>query len=262
MALRYEIGVMRDSRERFADRVDDYVRHRPGYPDGVRELLERELGLNAESVVADLGSGTGILSRLLLQSGARVLGVEPNAAMRAAAERELGGRERFVSVNGTAESSGLAPASVDLATAGQAFHWFDPTRTRVELQRILRGRGGVALVWNVRRRTPFNDDYEELLLRFAPEYPAVQARDRVSEQSVRGLLAPGAAHVERFHNHQRLDAAGLRGRLMSSSYAPKEGAPSHPAMSARLDAIFAAHARDGHVTMDYETVVYWGHAFS
>jgi SAM-dependent methyltransferase len=253
---------MRDSRERFTDRVDDYVRHRPGYPDGVRDLLERQLGLSAESVVTDLGSGTGILSRLLLQSGARVLGVEPNAAMRAAAERELGGMDRFVSVNGTAEATGLAPASVDLATAGQAFHWFDPTRTAVELRRILRGRGGVGLIWNVRTRSPFNDDYEDLLLRFAPEYPAVRARDRVSEDSVRALLAPREAHVERFPNHQRLDAAGLRGRLMSSSYAPKEGAPSHPAMGARLDVIFAAHARDGHVTMEYDTVVYWGHAFS
>jgi SAM-dependent methyltransferase len=253
---------MRDPRERFTDRVDDYVRHRPGYPDGVRDLLQRELGLSARSVVADLGSGTGILSQLLLQSGARVLGVEPNAAMRAAAERELAAQERFVSVNGMAESTGLAAASVDLATAGQAFHWFDVTRTRTELQRILRPEGGVALMWNVRTRTPFNDDYEDLLERFAPEYPAVRARDRVSEASVRALLAPQEVQVARFPNHQRLDAAGLRGRLMSSSFAPQEGAPTHPAMMARLEEMFAVHGRQGQVDMAYETVVYWGHALS
>jgi hypothetical protein len=99
-------------------------------------------------------------------------------------------------------------------------------------------------------------------VRFAPEYPAVQARDRVSEASVRTLLARQDFHVARFPHHQSFDADGLRGRLMSSSYAPREGASTHPAMMARLDAIFTAHARDGQVEMAYETVVYWGHALS
>jgi SAM-dependent methyltransferase len=249
---------MRDTRERFTDRVADYVRYRPGYPVAVRQLMERELGLGPASVVADLGSGTGILSRLLLGSGARVFGVEPNAAMRAAAEAELTGQPRFVSIDGTAEATTLAPASVDLATAGQAFHWFDVARTRLELERVLRPGGGVALVWNVRASTPFNDDYEELLLRFAPEYPEVRARDRVSETAVRTLLAPGEVRVARFPNRQRLDEQSLRGRLMSSSYAPKPGAPTHEAMSARLREIFAAHAAGGAVEMAYDAVVYWG----
>ena len=249
---------MKDSRERFTDRVDDYVRHRPGYPDGVRELLERECGLRPDVVVADLGSGTGLLSQLLLAAGARVFGVEPNAAMRAAAEKAFAGEERFVNVAGTAEASGLAPASIDLATAGQAFHWFDPARTRIELRRVLRQGGHVAMIWNMRASTPFNDDYEELLLRLAPEYPAVQARDRASEAAVAMVLAPQEVHVARIPNHQRFDEAGLRGRLMSSSYAPKEGEPTHPAMMARLTEIFLAHADEGLVEMAYETVVYWG----
>jgi SAM-dependent methyltransferase len=249
---------MKDSRERFSDRVDDYVRHRPGYPDGVRELLERECGLGPDSVVADLGSGTGILSQLLLASGARVFGVEPNAAMREAAEKAFAGQERFVSVEGTAEASGVAAASIDLATAGQAFHWFDPARTRAELQRILRPGGHAAMIWNLRASTPFNDDYEDLLMRFAPEYPAVRARDRVSETGVKLVLAPHEVHVARVPNRQRFDEAGLRGRLMSSSYAPKEGEPTHAAMTARMREIFASYAREGRVEMDYETVVYWG----
>jgi SAM-dependent methyltransferase len=249
---------MKDPRERFSDRVDDYVRHRPGYPEGVRDLLERECGLGPASVVADLGSGTGILTQLLLSAGARVFAVEPNAAMRTAAEGAFAGQERFVSVGGTAEATGLTPASIDLATAGQAFHWFDPARTRVELQRILRPGGHVAMIWNVRATTPFNDDYEDLLLRFAPEYPAVRARDRVSEAAVTRVLAPQEVHVARIPNRQEFDLAGLRGRLMSSSYAPKEGEPTHPAMAARMKEIFAAHAQAGQVEMLYETVVYWG----
>jgi SAM-dependent methyltransferase len=208
--------------------------------------------------VADLGSGTGILSRLLLESGARVFGVEPNAAMRAAAEGALVGEGRFTSVDGTAEATGLGSASVDLVTAAQAFHWFDVGRTRVELTRIVRPGGHAALIWNVRASTPFNDDYEDLLLRFAPEYPAVRARDRVSETAVHELLAPHEVHVVRFPNHQRFDEAGLLGRLMSSSYAPKEGEPTHAPMRARMEAIFAAHARDGQVEMAYDAVVYWG----
>jgi SAM-dependent methyltransferase len=249
---------MKDSRERFTDRVDDYVRHRPGYPDGVRDLLERDCGLRRGSGVADLGSGTGILSRLLLSAGARVFGVEPNAAMRAAAESTFATEEAFVSVEGTAEATGLAPTSIDLATAGQAFHWFDPARTRAELQRILRPGAHVALIWNVRASTPFNDDYEDLLVRFAPEYPAVRARDRASEATVSEVLAPQAVHVARIPNLQQFDEAGLRGRLMSSSYAPKDGEPTHPAMMARMKEIFAAHASQGLVEMAYETVVYWG----
>ena len=249
---------MKDSRERFTDRVDDYVRHRPGYPEGVRQLLKRECGLGSASVVADLGSGTGILTQLLLSTGARVFAVEPNAAMRVAAERAFAGEDRFVSVDGTAEDTGLAPDSMDLVVAGQAFHWFDPARTRVELQRILRPHSHVAMIWNVRASTPFNDDYEDLLLRFAPEYPAVRARDRVSEAAVTSVLAPHPVHVARIPNRQEFDEAGLRGRLMSSSYAPKEGEPTFAAMAGRMKEIFAAHERQGRVEMLYETVVYWG----
>ncbi|HEY8039673.1 MAG TPA: methyltransferase domain-containing protein [Polyangiaceae bacterium] len=249
---------MRDSRERFTDRVDDYVRYRPGYPQDALDWIVRGCGLGPGKVVADLGSGTGILSRLLLASGARVLGVEPNAAMRAAAERQLGGEERFQSVDGSAEATGLGPSSVDAATAGQAFHWFDAHRARTELARILRRGGRVALAWNMRSSTPFNDDYEAMLVNFAPEYPASRALDRAAEPAVRAFFWPAEARVGRFPSGQQLDEAGLRGRLLSSSYAPKPGAPEHAPMMRRLAEIFAAHARDGHVELAYETVVFLG----
>jgi SAM-dependent methyltransferase len=208
--------------------------------------------------VADVGSGTGILSQQLLASGARVVGVEPNAAMRAAAEQAFAGESRFTSVNGSAEATGLPEASVDLVTAAQAFHWFDAKRAGVELRRVLRPPRWAAIVWNLRTDTPFNDVYDTMLMELAPEYPAVRARDRVATSGMDAFFAPAAANMTKLPNAQQLDAAGLRGRLASSSYAPKPGSPTYAAIAERLERLFAEHARDGRVEIAYETVVYWG----
>lgn len=137
---------MTDHTRRFTGRVESYARHRPSYPWAVIELFERECGLASDSVVADVGSGTGILSTLFLENGNRVFGVEPNAEMRAAAERLLGDRSRFTSVAGTAEDTTLEAGSVDLVVAGQAFHWFDAGRARAEFARTLSPDGWVALI--------------------------------------------------------------------------------------------------------------------
>jgi ubiquinone/menaquinone biosynthesis C-methylase UbiE len=207
--------------------------------------------------VADVGSGTGILSALLLESGARVLGVEPNTAMRAAAQRTLGGHPRFESIAGTAEATGLAAASVDLVTAGQAFHWFDAERARVEFARILRAGGWVALVWNQRKDSAFNREYVAMLERFAPDYARVRDRDRAAERTIREFFSPAFPNLARFANEQKLDEAGLRGRLMSSSYTPRSGALHMPLMN-RLDELFAKYSEDGRVTIAYDTVVWYG----
>lgn len=249
---------MRDSKERFSDRVADYVRFRPGYPEGVSRLLVEQGRVGPGRVVVDLGSGTGILSAMALATGAEVIGVEPNGPMRVAAEQALAGEPRFRSCAGSAEATGLPDACADVALAGQAFHWFDPARTRRELARILRKPGWVALAWNMRASTPFNDAYEAMLMELAPEYPAVQARDRIVGRSVQEFFAPGPVHEAHFPNAQRFDHAGLRGRLMSSSYAPAAGTPGHGPILARLDRIFEEHASAGEVEIAYDTVVYWG----
>jgi ubiquinone/menaquinone biosynthesis C-methylase UbiE len=258
-----------DPKERFSDRVDDYVRYRPGYPGQVLSLLQRECGLGPGRVVADIGSGTGIFSRLLIASGARVIGVEPNDAMRAAAERALATEDGFISVCGSAEATGLNAASVDVVVVAQAFHWFDSARTRVELARILRPGGEerrpcVVLVWNLRKDTPFLRDYEDFLVRFAPDYGQVHMRERAEEPSVRAFFAPEVPVDARFDHEQRLDEAGLRGRLLSSSYAPRAGHPLHEPMMTALGEVFARHATAGPgegralvVPFAYETVVWY-----
>jgi len=187
-----------------------------------------------------------------------VIAVEPNAAMRAAAERDLGGTPHFRSVDGSAEATGLEASSVDLVTAAQAFHWFDPAAARAEMTRILRAPGWVALVWNDRAASPFNDDYEAMLDQYAPDYANVRERDRAPGPKMRAFFAPAQFRSASFPSAQSFDEEGLRGRLRSSSYAPRPGHPMHDPIYARLAELFATHAKDGQVELTYETVVHWG----
>ena len=256
VGARQEMAV--DPKSRFTDRVEDYVQFRPGYPPALFRELTRIANLCPDRVVADVGSGTGIFARSLLRTGARVIAVEPNAAMRAAAYAALSHEPHFTSLNGSAEATGLADASVDLVAAAQAFHWFDPAKARVEFGRILRPGGLVALVWNQRKDTPFNRDYDSMLNRLAPDYHHVREKDRAAESKVRAFYRPCAVHFAVFDNQQFLDEAGLRGRLNSSSYAPRRGQPGYEEILRELNALFPAHQKDGLVTIAYDTVLWCG----
>jgi SAM-dependent methyltransferase len=245
---------------RFTDRVDDYVRYRPGYPPQVLEELKRRGVLRSREVVVDLGSGTGIFTELLLGAGHPVFAVEPNAAMRAAAEERLGTRPGFRSLPGSAEATGLTGASADVATVAQAFHWFDPVAVRRELIRVLRGARSVVLLWNVRDPggSDFLRDYDALVRRYALD-DAGGGHDRLRQGgAIAAFFAP--ASIEEFHvdHAHELDIESVRGRLLSSSYAPRPGHPAHPAMMDELGALFEAHESGGRVRMAYRTEVYLG----
>jgi SAM-dependent methyltransferase len=248
--------------DRFSNRVDDYIRFRPGYPREVVTFLLSELGLSEGASVADIGSGTGIFTALLLEAGLTVFGVEPNAPMRAAAERLLAAHDRFRSVDGTAESTTLASASVDAVTAAQAFHWFDVPRARDEFRRILRPGGFVALLWNDRRDdvTEFAREYQELIDEFNTDLGSVDHRrlTRDDAATVREFFGASGTREKRFANHQDLDFDGLRGRLVSSSYIPSPGAPRYDEMIEALGLLFDRHSIDGHVRLDYDTRVFYG----
>jgi SAM-dependent methyltransferase len=242
-----------DPTQRFSSRVEDYVRYRPSYPDGIVRLLARECGLTARSRIADIGSGTGLLARLFLDFGCEVVGVEPNPEMRRAGERLLADRPRFTSVNGRAEATTLRDGSADFVTAGQAFHWFDADQARAEFRRILRPDGWVVLVWNDRRHVPgFMAGYEELVARYGPERP------HVAEDELTHFFGATSWRRERLSNQQEFDLEGLCGRFLSSSYAPLPGAPGHETLIEELGRLFAKHQVGGQVTLLYETEVYFG----
>ncbi len=248
-----------NSTGRFSDRVADYVRYRPDYPVAMLEWLQRTYGVNPHWLVADVGAGTGISSKLFLDGGYRVIAVEPNEPMRKAAEQWLGDNERFRTIEGHATATRLDDASVDLVTVAQAFHWFDQAATREEFQRILKPSGLVAIVWNSRRLvgTPFLEGYEALLREYGTDYTSVAERYG-DEPQMRAWFGIGYLGMGRFDHGQLLDFDGVRGRLMSSSYAPREGHPQHEPMMRALRELFDSCAVDGHISFDYDTVIYVG----
>jgi SAM-dependent methyltransferase len=249
-----------DSKERFSNRVENYVKYRPGYPAALLDLLRDECGLRADEscVIADIGSGTGFLAEIFLKQGNRVFGVEPNADMRKAGEEYLQGFRNFVSVAGSAEATTLADGSVNFVTAGQAFHWFEPVATRREFSRVLTPGGWVVLVWNHRRMdTPFARDYEELLKHYGTDYERVRA-SYPEAHTVRDFFGDVPCLGRDLKYDQSFDWDGLSGRLHSSSYAPTEEHENYAPMMSELRRLFDAHAENGRLRMEYETKVYFG----
>lgn len=248
---------MTNSVQRFSTRVENYIRFRPGYPPEIVNLLKRDCRLTPDSVIADVGCGTGMLSEIFLKNGNRVFGIEPNENMRAAAERLLASYEKFVSVDGSAEQTTLDTAAVDFVTAGQAFHWFDPQKSRNEFSRILKPEGWVVLIWNQRRldTTPFLRDYEELLLRYGTDYQNV--RHEIVTAKIGSFFTPDYKFA-RFDNLQTFDLEGLKGRVFSASYTPEPGHPNFEPMLKALASVFAKHERNGVVEFEYDTTVYYG----
>lgn len=243
--------------KRFSSRVDNYVRYRPDYPVEIVDLLRQECGLTKNSIVADIGSGTGKLSELFVNAGCQVFGVEPNQEMREAGERM--GFQNFTSIEGTAEATTVPQGSVDFITVGQAFHWFNHKQCRAEFLRILKPNGWVAIVWNDRSTdaTPFLADYEKLMLEFGTDYKEVNHR-RTDKLEIIATFFGTPPRAKTFLNVQQFDFAGLRGRVLSSSYAPEAG-PRHEAMLAELKRIFDERQTSGFVNFEYETRVHYGH---
>jgi SAM-dependent methyltransferase len=248
-----------DAKQRFSNRVADYARYRPSYPLALLGLLAKECNLEPEHRIADIGSGTGLLSKLFLDHGNRVYGVEPNAEMRSGGEEFLRAYANFTSVDGAAEATTLANRAVDFVTAGQAFHWFDTSAAQREFRRILRPGGWVVVVWQDRRmeETPFAREYEDLLVRFGVDYKSV--KDTYPEtEKMRGFFEVRTFKTRDLPNHQDFDWDGLCGRLRSSSYAPTENHRNYAPMMAELRRILDRYCQNGLVRMRYFARVYFG----
>ena len=243
---------------RFSDRVENYVSYRPGYPTGVLPVLKKECGLAPRHIIADIASGTGIWTRVLLENGNSVFGVEPNAEMREAGKRLLAAFPKFTSVAGTAEATTLGNGSVDFVTAAQAGHWFDRERSRREFVRILKPGGWLVLLWNERLTdsTKFLRDYERLLLTYSTDYKEV--RHERTTDAVNEFFDPAPYQERTFDMCQEFDYVGVEGRLLSSSYTPGPEHPKHAAMLRELRSIFDASAISERIAFDYKTRLYFG----
>jgi len=246
-----------NSISRFSIRADYYSKYRPGYPKEILRVLRKETGFDANRVVADVGSGTGLLSRVFLENGNRVFCVEPNARMRFHAEEDLRTFRNFVSVDGTAERTTLPDQSVDLVTVGQALHWFDPVGAAREFSRISRPAGLLCIAYNEKRRgSKFMRAFREVTNR--NESPGKKTPDVDSRYVSRFLADSGFSRVI-LKNEQRLDYEGLLGRLLSDSHMPTPG-ESQKIRNLKADVrqLFDAYQSDGTVRLLYDTRLFVG----
>ena len=248
-----------DSKKLFSSRVDDYVKYRPTYPTEAIDYLYDIVNLGRTSKVADIGAGTGIFSKLLVDRGTNVIAVEPNQEMREASERLMIHAPNFRAVAGSAESTGLPDQSLDFIVCAQAFHWFDRSASKLEFQRILKPRGKLVLVWNSRltQGTPFLEGIEQLLDKFGIDYAKVNHKN-ISHDELQSFFKENRMEKTCFTMQQFFDFEGLHGRLMSSSYTPEPGHPNYEPMVKELRELFNQHERNGRVTVNYETELFWG----
>jgi ubiquinone/menaquinone biosynthesis C-methylase UbiE len=251
--------MLSDPTKRFSDRVDNYVKYRPGYPPEVLTYLKDECNLPGGAVIADIGAGTGIFTRLLLDAGYLVKAIEPNQPMLAAAKMMLGHYENFIPVDGIAEATTLEESSVDCVVCAQAFHWFNSGRTRVEFERILKPGCKVALVWNNRSvdADAFLKAYDDLLKNNSVDYNKVNHQN-VNDIDFKAFFKEGNYQLKRFPNEQIFDEDGLIGRAFSSSYVPPEDSDEGKKFLQMLKDIFNRYNVDGKVVFRYDTEVYTG----
>ena len=238
----------------FSGKAEMYAKYRPGYPKAILNILTEEIDFDSDKIVADIGSGTGLLSRVFLENGNRVFGVEPNDEMRSFGEKDLSGFGNFISVKGTAENTGLEDRSVDLVAAGQALHWFDREACRREFARILNG-GYVLIVYNERRKEEKRvmEDYESVTNKHTK-------RSEVPDIDDDFLSKFFKTSYKRFSvlNEQSLDFEGLLGRAGSASYLPSEGQEGFEAMKQDLQTLFDTHQEKGRITLQYATEMFLG----
>lgn len=245
-----------DSKSRFSNRVENYIKYRPGYPKVAIDFLLKKLGLNIQSKIAEIGSGTGIFTKQIINSVGKIYAVEPNKELREAAEKSLNQFNNFISVNASAENTLLPDHSVDYIISAQAFHWFDRTYAKKEFNRILKNNGIVILIWNNRLfNTDFLKQYEILLKQYANDYNDVNHL-LITEKELSEFY--NQFQKITFPNKQSFDHDGLIGRLLSASYVPLQGEKNHDILFKEIEKIYRLYSKDEMIDFNYVTELYWG----
>jgi len=246
---------MKRTVDRFTDRVVDYEKYRPNYPPEILAILNQRIGFNKDWLIADIGSGTGISSKLFVDNGNNIFGVEPNRAMREASIHHFKKSRNFIAINASAEDTKIDDHCVDLIFAGQAFHWFDKERSKVEFERILKEDGHIVLVWN--QRSPeddFQQAYEDFLVAHIPEYKTVTQKN-ITDGQIEDFFKPRAFQKLSLANEQTFDLKAFFGRVKSSSYFPNEESTSKTLFDG-LTSLFEKYAVGNKLLFKYQTDVY------
>lgn len=242
----------------FSGDVADYAKYRPSYPPKITQYMKKEFKLSNDHCVADIGSGTGLSSKLFLKFGCTVYGVEPDPAMRTVAEKKLAEFEAFTSIDGTAHDTHLPAHSVDFVVSAQAFQWFDQDMVKPEFKRILRPNGYCVLLWN---QHPFKGsamakEFDQLLHQYLPEFTQATRRDSIDEQ-LTGFFDQDFQR-ERFKNYHVMNFETFLGWTKSYAFNLRPEAPGYNDLMQSLRKLYEKYNDNGHVTFEYFTHIYVG----
>ena len=247
-----------DNTIKFTGKAAVYAKARPNYAMEFIEYLYNDVGMNSSSVIADIGSGTGILSKALLEKGSVVYCVEPNNDMRETAENNLSNFSNFHSVRGKAENTTLRAGSVDFIVVAQAFHWFDVESFRVECQRILKPNGKVILVWNTRVNTSELVKENALICKkYCPNFVGFSGGDEHKDDNIASFFKEDFED-RRFSNDLQFDKIKFVERCLSASYSLKETDSDYKSYISELEALFEKYSVNDILTMPNETTAYIG----
>ena len=240
---------------RFSNHSEDYQKYRPRYPEAIITYLEQNIGLNKAQLIADIGSGTGIFTELLLNHHYQVLAVEPNAQMRSQAETRLKQYPKLKHINGMAEQTDIAAHTVDLITVAQSFHWFDLIQTKAEFKRILKPGGHVLLVWNIlQRKSQFLKAYQALKDKYTDRKPYVE---KLESARIESFLGPAKIVKQEIYHSRLLGKEELLGYFRSSSYSPIQGEAGYEKLVTEIDQLFSEHEQNGFVKLEYDAKLFF-----
>jgi ubiquinone/menaquinone biosynthesis C-methylase UbiE len=251
---------MENNINKFADKAEYYDKYRINYSNKILDYFN-EYNFCENSIIADIGSGTGKLAKIFLDKGNIVYAVEPNDNMRNIALSTLNEYKNFVSINGSAEITTLQNNIIDFVVVGQAFHWFDDKKALEEFKRILKNNGVLALIWyNRKTNSTFMQEYEDFLGKNFPKYNEKNHRDisgSISDEKIKGYFSKDYKKIT-LENNRELNFNELFGGFSSASYSPKEGTKEYYKSKNILEILFNEHNINNKVIFEYETIVYIG----
>ena len=242
---------------RFSNVVDDYNKYRPDYPKHIIDILKMNCDLKKDSVIADIGSGTGIFTKMVLDNGNAVYGVEPNDNMRRKSEEILTGYNNFTPLKGDAEETTLETNSIDFITVAQAFHWFDTDIAIPEFYRVLKDSGFIVLIWNERitNENELMKGYDTLLRKYCKDYKATDHKHFKYER-LKELFSGKSITLYMVENSQTMDIDAFIGRLKSCSYCPLPDQKVYKPLMEAMEQMFNTYQKDNQLTFEYETFLY------